>query len=89
MTWDAYVHLAFDEIRLAGAKSPQVSRRLAEALIDLETVAPAERLPALQRQRALLMTSVDEAALDERDVEFALHADRQGIGVSAGAASGQ
>ena len=89
MTWDAYVHLAFDEIRLAGAQSPQVSRRLTEALIDLETVAPAERLPALQRQRALLMTSVDEAALDERDVEFALHADRQGIGVSAGAASGQ
>ena len=28
MDWDAYVHLAFDEIRLAGAGSPQVSRRL-------------------------------------------------------------
>ena len=28
MTWDAYVHLAFDEIRQAGAGSPQVARRL-------------------------------------------------------------
>ena len=31
MDWDAYVHLAFDEIRLAGAQSPQVSRRLTAA----------------------------------------------------------
>ena len=31
MTWPAYVHLAFDEIRLAGAESPQVSRRLTAA----------------------------------------------------------
>jgi hypothetical protein len=28
MSWEAYVHLAFDEIRLAGAGSPQVTRRL-------------------------------------------------------------
>ena len=35
MDWDAYVHLAFDEIRLAGAGSPQVSRRLQAALEDL------------------------------------------------------
>ena len=32
MDWDAYVHLAFDEIRIAGATSPQVSRRLTAAL---------------------------------------------------------
>ena len=32
MTWDDYVHLAFDEVRLAGAGSPQVSRRLHAAL---------------------------------------------------------
>jgi len=34
MTWNAYVHLAFDEIRLAGAGSPQVARRLQAALED-------------------------------------------------------
>ena len=28
MDWDAFVNLAFDEIRLAGAQSPQVTRRL-------------------------------------------------------------
>ncbi len=84
MDWDAYVHLAFDEIRMAGAQSPQVTRRLSEALIDLEGVAPPERRPALHRQRALLLASVDDAALEERDTEFALRADRQGIGVSAG-----
>ena len=43
MDWDAYVHLAFDEIRLAGARSPQVSRRLIAALEDLLEVAPPER----------------------------------------------
>ena len=32
MTWENYVHLAFDEIRMAGAGSPQVSRRLVAAL---------------------------------------------------------
>jgi uncharacterized membrane protein len=35
MAWDDYVHLAFDEIRMAGAQSPQVVRRLRAALEDL------------------------------------------------------
>jgi uncharacterized membrane protein len=30
--WDGYVRLAFDELRLAGAASPQVARRLCAAL---------------------------------------------------------
>ncbi len=41
MSWEAYVHLAFDEIRLAGAGSPQVTRRLKAALTDLRSIAPA------------------------------------------------
>ena len=41
MDWDAYVRLAFEEIILAGAGSPQVERRLVAALEDLRTVAPA------------------------------------------------
>src|SRR4029079_8081479 len=39
MTWDRFVHLGFDEIVLAGARSPQVSRRLLTALLDLRSVA--------------------------------------------------
>src|SRR6476661_4481540 len=50
MDWDAYVHLAFDEIRMAGAGSPQVSRRLHSALDDLLTVAPPDRRPVLLAQ---------------------------------------
>ena len=44
MDWDAYVHLAFDEIRRVGARSPQVARRLVSALEDLRTVALPERV---------------------------------------------
>jgi uncharacterized membrane protein len=85
MDWDAFVNLAFDEIRLAGAQSPQVTRRLMEVLDDLETVAPPERLHALHRQRDLLSAAVGESVVDERDAAFALVPDRQGIGVTAGA----
>jgi uncharacterized membrane protein len=87
MEWDAFVHLAFDEIRLAGAESPQVTRRLTEALNDLETVAPPERLRTLQVQRDLLGKAVGKVVTDKRDAAFALVADRQGIGVTAGAAA--
>ena len=48
MTWEEYVHLAFDEIRVAGAASPQVARRLRAALQDLLTIAPQERQIALR-----------------------------------------
>jgi uncharacterized membrane protein len=83
MDWDAFVHLAFDEIRLAGARSPQVTRRMIEALDDLESVAPPDRLHALRAQRDLLVTAVADAAHDERDAAFGREADRQGIGVLA------
>ena len=42
MTWEAYVHLAFDEIRMSGVLSPQVTRRLVAALEDLRSLAPAD-----------------------------------------------
>ncbi|MEJ7741135.1 MAG: DUF2254 family protein [Nocardioidaceae bacterium] len=54
MQWQGFVQVAFDEIRQAGAGSPQVSRRLKAALDDLLTVAPPERRPALEHQLALL-----------------------------------
>src|SRR4051812_43774787 len=54
MDWDAYVELAFDELRQAGARSPQVSRRLVAALEDLKRIALPERVPALDRQLRLL-----------------------------------
>jgi uncharacterized membrane protein len=54
MSWDEYVELAFEEIRLAGGTSPQIARRLRAALDDLLSVAPAARRPALQQQLDLV-----------------------------------
>ena len=80
MSWDDYVHLAFDEIRLAGAGSPQVSRRLAAALIDLRRVALPPRVEVLDDQLDLLRSATAEAMDDERDVRLALDPDREGLG---------
>jgi uncharacterized membrane protein len=85
MDWAAYVHLAFDEIRLAGARSPQITRRLEAALHDLLSLAPAERRAVLEQQLDLLETCVTETTRDERDTAFALEPDPQGIGDNAGA----
>jgi uncharacterized membrane protein len=81
MDWDAYVNLAFEEVRLAGAASPQVTRRLRSALEDLRTVAPTDRQAVLERQLALLEASTKEAVSNPSDVTTALSPDTQGIGV--------
>ena len=84
MDWDAYVHLAFDEIRMAGAGSPQVSRRLRAALDDLVSIAPPERIPVLRDQLERLDSLIDLTVSDGRDASEAGHGDRQGLGVRAG-----
>jgi uncharacterized membrane protein len=83
MSWEAYVHLAFEEIRLVGASSPQVTRRLQAALEDLKTVAPPERRPVLDSQLALLAWSANETVGNSRDVTMGLSPDRLGFGVHA------
>ena len=83
MTWEDYVHLAFDEIRIAGAGSPQVARRLVAALTDLRGVATRERVDVLDEQLELLRTATLHAMEDERDVRRALDADREGLGAAA------
>jgi uncharacterized membrane protein len=83
LSWDGYVRLAFDEIRLAGASSPQVTRRLSAALHDLKTVAPADRQAPLDRQLRLLTAAVHRAYEDEEDITAALTPDTEGIGSGA------
>jgi uncharacterized membrane protein len=83
MTWEDYVRLAFDEIRMAGAGSPQVSRRLLAALLDLRRVALSERIEVLDEQAGLLRAATGEAMYDERDVRSALDPDRKGLGAAA------
>ncbi|HZX03649.1 DUF2254 family protein, partial [Kribbella sp.] len=79
-SWEGYVRLAFDELCLAGAASPQASRRLRAALEDLLTVAPPERHPPLKRQLDVLVAAVHRRYEDPRDRRAALVADQQGIG---------
>jgi uncharacterized membrane protein len=83
MSWDDYVLLATEEIRLVGAASPQVSRRLMAALTDVRSVAPADRVDVLDRQIAALTADVKAACDNGRDAEFALTGDHKGIGMAA------
>ena len=82
MSWDDYVRLAFTEVRLAGAGSPQVARRIHSALDDLLAVAPEDRRPVLELHRSLLLDAVARRYEDDRDVELASGSDRSGIGPS-------
>ena len=69
MSWEAYVHLAFDEIRMVGAGSPQVSRRLKAALDDLRSIAPLARVDVRDEQLELLVAATQRAMDDDHDVD--------------------
>jgi uncharacterized membrane protein len=78
------VRLAFDEIRMVGAGSPQVSRRLRAALVDLRSIAPPDRVAVLDQQSELLEAAT-RALTHEQDVDTAVADDMAGIGVAIGA----
>ena len=80
MTWEDYVHLAFDEIRMVGAGSPQVSRRLRAALQDLLTIAPPERQVVLQEQLDLLQSGIDSTIAEGSDRTYSKRGDPSGLG---------
>jgi len=88
LTWDGYVRLAFDEIRLAGVAYPQVTRRMCAAIEDLKTLAPDHRQAPLDRQLRLLTAGVRRALDDEDDIRAALVPDAQGLGSGADVADG-
>jgi uncharacterized membrane protein len=87
MSWEAYVLLATEELRLAGAGSPQVSRKLKATLTDLRSIVPPERMDVIDRQLAALADATEAAMEQDRDIEFALTDDRRGIGTEAEATS--
>ena len=80
MTWEDYVHLAVDEIRLAGAGSPQVARRLRAALEDLLTITPAERQNALKEQLTLLQSGIESTIGEGTDRTYLKRGDARGLG---------
>ena len=80
MTWEDYVHLAFDEIRMAGVGSPQVARRLRAALQDLLTIAPSERRAVLKEQLDLLQSGVESTIGQDSDRTYSKRGDPRGLG---------
>ena len=80
LTWDDYVHLAFDEIRMAGVGSPQIARRLRAALEDLLEVAPLERKRPLQEQLDLLRSGIENTMREGRDRRNSSRGDSIGLG---------
>ena len=78
MSWEAYVHLAFDEIRLAGAGSPQVARRLRTALVDLYEVAPHNRRRVLEEELDLLTAGTADELQQDADILLARASDAGG-----------
>ena len=84
MDWQAYVRLAFEELRLAGSGSAQVSRRLRASLEDLMEFAPPDRRAALSDQLELLHASTERAVADPQDLDLSRHPDPQGLGIAAG-----
>jgi uncharacterized membrane protein len=57
--WEDFVTLAVTEIRLYGANSPQVTRRLQVVFEHLVQVVPAERSGVLRKEMALLRRTIE------------------------------
>jgi uncharacterized membrane protein len=60
-TWEDYVDLAFTEIRFYGADQPQPARQLSRALDYLLDKAPEECQAALERQKDLLLQTIEHS----------------------------
>lgn len=66
-----YLDLALDEIRLDGAGSLQVARRMNALLDDLLAIAPPEIEPVLRRHRTVLDEAIERDFHTEHDRELA------------------
>jgi uncharacterized membrane protein len=80
--WEDFVRLGTTEIRQYGRDSIQVQRRLRAMLEDLIETLPELRQKILQKELALLGTSLRRAFLDLDDQALAEAGDLQGIGGS-------
>jgi uncharacterized membrane protein len=81
-TWEDFLMLAFDEIRMYGANSLRVMRRLRTALYDLAQAAPVSRHGEIQRYIEHLDATIKTAIPDPDEQREALQQDRQGLGLS-------
>jgi len=79
-TWDDFLSLAFDEIRLYGATSIQVMRRMKALVNELISILPEERQPSLRGVQERLQFAVEHSFPDQLDRVEASAEDRQGLG---------
>jgi uncharacterized membrane protein len=77
LTWPRYLDIVMDDLRHYAVSSIQVTRRLVAMLEDLATIAPAERLPPLDRQLELLRNMASRAFSEQYDREYALYLGQQ------------
>jgi uncharacterized membrane protein len=80
--WEDFVSIGLSEIRLSGASSIQVVRRLRAMIENLLTVLPQQRRPALHEQLTLLDRAVERSFADPADRAAAGISDLQGVGSS-------
>ena len=80
--WEDFVRLGTTEIRQYGRDSIQVQRRLRAMLEDLMETLPTHHHPVLQKELALLGTSLRRVFPDLEDQQLAEAGDLQGIGGS-------
>ena len=80
--WEDFVSLGLSEIRLSGAGSIQVVRRLRAMIENLLAVLPQERRPLLREQLTLLDRAVQRSFADPADRAAGEIGDPQGVGSS-------
>jgi uncharacterized membrane protein len=83
LSWDGYVRLAVDELRMHGRHSVQVIRRLEAMLNDLLEIAPPDRRIVLEQELSLIDIAVPSAFDADLDRRAATTPDQQGIGSGA------
>jgi uncharacterized membrane protein len=84
-SWEDYLSLAFDEIRVFGTTSVQVMRRLRAALLGLlEVLGEDPRAGAVRDYLAHMDAAIRHSAFDEIDRLRAGQEDAQGLGLSRG-----
>jgi uncharacterized membrane protein len=80
LCWEEFITLSVTEIRLYGATTPQVTRRLQAMFEDLMQVLPAERTAPLNKEMTLLGRAIDRNFADPEDRILARVCDLQGLG---------
>ena len=82
LTWDDYVRLSLEEIRIGAGSSVQATRRLRYCLEDLLQHAPEERRGPIERQLRLLDAEIADSKELGEDLAAAQVGDPQGLGTS-------